>query len=147
MDKLSVIIQIYNEAENILVLFERLHKSVSQLPVEPEYIFINDGSRDRSIQLIKQLASQYPSVFYVDFSRNFGHQVAVTAGLDSCTGNAIVIIDADLQDPPELIVDLYQKWKEGFEVVYAKRKTREGENFLKKFTAKMFYRALKKITS
>ena len=147
MDKLSVIIPIYNEAENILVLFERLHKSVSQLPVEPEYIFINDGSRDRSIQLIKQLASQYPSVFYVDFSRNFGHQVAVTAGLDSCTGNAIVIIDADLQDPPELIVDLYQKWKEGFEVVYAKRKTREGENFLKKFTAKMFYRALKKITS
>jgi dolichol-phosphate mannosyltransferase len=97
--------------------------------------------------LIRNLAAQQPSVRYIDFARNFGHQIAVTAGLDHCKGDAVVIIDADLQDPPELIVDLYKKWKEGFEVVYAKRRSREGESQLKKITAKVFYRMLKKITS
>jgi glycosyltransferase involved in cell wall biosynthesis len=147
MKELSVIIPIYNEADNIQLLFERLDKVVSQLNVDAEYIFVNDGSKDQSMELIKKLSEKSSSVCYIDFARNFGHQVAVTAGLEHCSGKAVVIIDADLQDPPELIRDLYKKWKEGFEVVYAKRRTREGENFLKKFTAKFFYRTLKKITS
>src|SRR5437870_2103385 len=124
---LSVIIPIYNEEENISVLFERLNEVVSKkLNVDAEYIFVNDGSRDKSMLLIKELASKYSFVKYLDFSRNFGHQVAVSAGLDHCSGKAAVIIDADLQDPPELIADLYHKWKEGYEVVYAKRKSRDG---------------------
>lgn len=147
MKELSVIVPVFNEEGNIRLLFDRLKSVVDRLNVDVEYIFVNDGSSDTSMKLIKSIAAQNPSVRYIDFSRNFGHQVAVTAGLDYCSGKAIVIIDADLQDPPELIADLHAKWKEGFEVVYAKRRTRDGENFLKKFTAKMFYRALKRITS
>ena len=96
-----------------------------------ELIFVNDGSRDRSMELIHQLAAQHEEVKFIDFSRNFGHQVAVTAGLDMANGDAIVIIDADLQDPPELIIEMYQKLKEGYEVVYARRKSRKGESALK----------------
>jgi polyisoprenyl-phosphate glycosyltransferase len=147
MTDISVIIPIYNEEGNIAVLFQRLSEVTSRLNVDTEYIFINDGSKDRSIHLIKELAEKNSSVKYIDFSRNFGHQIAVTAGLDHCTGKVVVIIDADLQDPPELIIDLYAKWKEGYEVVYARRRAREGEGFLKKFTARMFYRILKKITT
>jgi len=147
MKDLSVIIPIYNEEGNIPVLFQRLNEVVSKLNVDTEYIFINDGSGDHSLLLIKQLASKYPFIKYIDFSRNFGHQVAVSAGLDHCSGKAVAIIDADLQDPPELIADLYHKWREGYEVVYAKRRSRDGEGFLKKYTAKLFYRLLKKITS
>jgi dolichol-phosphate mannosyltransferase len=147
MAELSIIIPIYNEEENIPVLFERLNGVIFQLKIEAEYIFINDGSKDNSILMIKGLSEKNSIIKYIDFSRNFGHQVAVTAGLDYCRGKAAIIIDADLQDPPELIIDLYNKWKEGYEVVYAKRKTREGENFLKIFTAKIFYRILQKITS
>jgi dolichol-phosphate mannosyltransferase len=112
-----------------------------------ELIFVNDGSKDNSMALIKLLANEHSNVKYVDFSRNFGHQIAVSAGIDVAKGDAVVIIDADLQDPPELIIEMHQKWKEGYEVVYAKRRARKGENFLKKFTAKMFYRILNKITS
>lgn len=147
MKEISIIIPIYNEEANIPMLFERLSKVVAQLNVEAEYIFINDGSIDKSMVLINELSRQDPAVRYIDFSRNFGHQVAVTAGIDHSSGKAVVIIDADLQDPPELILDLYKKWKEGYEVVYARRGARQGEGFLKKFTAKMFYRILKKITS
>ena len=147
MKDLSIIIPIYNEEDNIKPLFERLSKVVSQLNIDTEYVFVNDGSKDKSIVLIKELMASDANVRYIDFSRNFGHQVAVTAGLDHCKGKAVVIIDADLQDPPELIIDLYNKWKEGYEVVYAKRRSREGENFLKKYTAKFFYRLLQRITS
>lgn len=144
---LSIIIPIYNEAPNIQLLFERLKTAISSLQINSEYIFINDGSKDESIMLIKALAAKNDNIKYIDFSRNFGHQVAVTAGMDKSTGKAIVIIDADLQDPPELIIDLYKKYKEGYEVVYAKRRSREGESFVKKLTAKTFYRILKKITT
>jgi polyisoprenyl-phosphate glycosyltransferase len=144
---LSIIIPIYNEEHNIHKLIERLRSVVSQMNVSCEYIFINDGSRDRSIEIIKALAQVDPSVKYIDFSRNFGHQIAVTAGLDKAEGKRIVIIDADLQDPPELIIDMNKKMDEGFEVVYAKRKARKGESWLKRFTAKMFYRILANITS
>ena len=147
MKDLSIIIPIYNEAGNIQVLFERLRNVVRDMNMNVEYVFVNDGSRDNSIDLIKGLAKTNSEVHYLDFSRNFGHQVAVAAGLDYCTGKSAVIIDADLQDPPELIANLVRKWKEGYEVVYAKRRSREGESFLKKFTAKLFYRTLKRITS
>lgn len=144
---LSIIIPIYNEATNIQLLYDRLKTVVSALQISTEYIFINDGSKDESILLIKALAAKNENVKYIDFSRNFGHQLAVTAGLEKSKGKAVVIIDADLQDPPELIIDLYKKYKEGYEVVYAKRKSREGESFAKKFTARSFYRILKKITT
>jgi dolichol-phosphate mannosyltransferase len=108
---------------------------------------VNDGSKDNSISLIRKLVDNDPTVRYIDLSRNFGHQIAVSAGLDLARGKAVVIIDADLQDPPELITPLYQKLKEGYEVVYAKRRLREGESVAKKFTAKLFYRILARITS
>lgn len=144
---ISFIIPIFNEEENLPLLYERLNGVSRQLGKSYEYIFINDGSRDASLELIKQFAERDPHVKFIHFSRNFGHQIAVSAGLDACRGEAVVIIDADLQDPPELILKLYEKYKQGYEVVYAKRKSRKGESFLKKFTAKMFYRILRKITS
>ena len=144
--ELSVIIPIFNEAGNIPLLYERLTKAVTGLVPNYEFIFVNDGSRDESIALVRELAGKDPYVRYIDLSRNFGHQVAVTAGLEFCQGKAAVIIDADLQDPPELIPDLYARMKEGFEVVYARRKERKGEGFLKKITARIFYRLLSRIT-
>lgn len=145
--QLSIIIPIYNEQGNIDRLINRLKGVIAQLNVTCEYVFINDGSKDDSINIIKNLAAIDPSVKFINFSRNFGHQIAVTAGLDKCIGERIVIIDADLQDPPELIIDMYKKMDEGFEVVYAKRAARKGESWMKKFTARMFYRILKSITS
>lgn len=147
MEKLSIIIPIYNEESNIYKLYDRMLSVVTKLPLTYEFIFINDGSKDQSIQLIKSLTTKDTHVKYIDFSRNFGHQIAVTAGLDKCTGDKIVIIDADLQDPPELIGEMYEKMKEGYEVVYAKRRSRKGESFLKKFTARTFYRTLASLTS
>ena len=144
---ISVIIPVYNEEDNVQHLYQRLSSVMQELKVSYELIFVNDGSRDNSLALIKLLAKKHTEVKFIDFSRNFGHQVAVTAGLDKTIGNSVVIIDADLQDPPELIGEMYQKWKEGYEVIYAKRKTREGESFLKLWTAKLFYRILGKLTS
>ena len=144
---LSVVIPIYNEAENIRLLYDRLVSVANAMEIEYELIFINDGSKDASIELIKLLAEKDPKVRYIDFSRNFGHQVAVTAGIDASKGNAVVLIDADLQDPPELIREMYDKWKSGYEVVYAKRRARKGESILKKWTARTFYRILHNLTS
>ncbi len=143
---ISVIIPCYNEKENIHLIFDRLSSVMNQMKVQFELIFINDGSKDNTIDLIKALATQHSEVKYIDFSRNFGHQIAVSAGIDMANGSSVVIIDADLQDPPELIEDMHNKMKEGFEVVYAKRKTRKGESWFKLATAKMFYRILAKIT-
>ncbi|MCA8832427.1 glycosyltransferase family 2 protein [Hymenobacter pini] len=146
---LSVIIPIYNEEANIAALHERLSNVLDGMPLPGgyEFIFINDGSRDQSLALIQTLAARDKRVRYIDFSRNFGHQIAVTAGLDLSVGEAVVIIDADLQDPPELIPQLYQKLREGYEVVYAKRRSRQGESAAKKLTAKLFYRLLASITN
>jgi len=144
---LSVIIPVYNEEGNIYKLVDRLQKVVNGLDLSCEYIFINDGSRDRSIFLIQEIAARDHSVKYIDLSRNFGHQIAVSAGLDFAKGDAIVIIDADLQDPPELIGEMYSKLKSGYQVVYAKRKSREGESYFKKLTARLFYKIMSKITS
>ena len=145
--QISIVIPIYNESGNIPVLYSRLKNVVSSLVSDYELVFVNDGSKDNSIEHIKKLSSEDKKVKYINFSRNFGHQVAVSAGIDKATGKAIVIIDADLQDPPELIPEMYKKHKEGFEVVYAKRKNRKGESALKLLTAKMFYHILAKITS
>jgi len=143
----SIVIPIFNEELNIIMLHRRLSSVMATLNVSYELLFINDGSKDNSLSLIKQLSTEDKNIKYVSFSRNFGHQIAVTAGLDKSIGNSIVIIDADLQDPPELIEPMYRKLLEGFQVVYAKRKSRQGEGWLKKTTAKGFYRLLSKITS
>ena len=145
--KLSIVIPIYNEEENIDSLINRLRTVLAQMQISCEYIFVNDGSKDHSFQLIKNLALADPAVKYIDFSRNFGHQIAVSAGLDLAAGDRVAIIDADLQDPPELIIEMFAKMDQGYEVVYAKRNNRNGESWLKKFTAKVFYRILKSITS
>lgn len=144
---LSVIIPVYNEEKNVPVLYARLTAVLETLPGSFELIFINDGSGDGTLAEVKCLAAADERVRYIDFSRNFGHQVAVTAGLHFCRGERVVIIDADLQDPPELIAAMHRKMDEGFEVVYARRKTRDGESFFKLATAKLFYRLLGWVTS
>ena len=146
--ELSVIIPIYNEETNIGELYRRLLSVLEPmaLPGGFELIFINDGSRDQSLPLLLNLAARDERVRYIDLSRNFGHQIAVTAGLDRTAGEAVVIIDADLQDPPELIPLLHEKMRTGYEVVYAKRRSRQGDSAAKKLTARVFYRILASIT-
>ena len=144
---ISVVIPIYNESANLEALYARLTGVMAGMGAIYELIFINDGSRDSSLEMILALAGRDDRVRYIDLSRNFGHQIAVTAGLDLAHGAAVVIIDADLQDPPELIPALYARMQEGYEVVYAKRRSRQGESAAKKFTARMFYRLLARITN
>ena len=143
---LSVVIPIYNEEANIDALYQRLRGVMEQMQISYELLFINDGSRDQSLLMLRALADRDPHVRYFDFSRNFGHQIAVTAGLDHAEGAAVAIIDADLQDPPELIIDLYAKLQQGYDVAYAKRRSRQGESPVKKLTAKLFYRILACVT-
>ncbi|MCB0734746.1 MAG: glycosyltransferase family 2 protein [Flavobacteriales bacterium] len=143
---ISVVIPVYNEAENIPVLFDRLKAVLEKLNVPFELIFVNDGSADNSEEVITQLSRKNSEVKYINFSRNFGHQIAVSAGLDYAHGDKVVIIDADGQDPPELIEKLYLKSLEGYEVVYAQRIRRQGESMLKRATARWFYRLMKRIT-
>lgn len=144
---ISVVIPVFNEEANLPALYERLTAVLKKCSVEGyELVFVNDGSRDGSLTQLRQLAQIDTSVRYIDLSRNFGHQVAVTAGLNAATGSRIVIIDSDLQDPPELIEQLSAKMDEGFDVVYAKRRARAGESWFKRITAKVFYRLLRKLT-
>ena len=150
--ELSILVPVFNEEENLKLIYERISNTIGVLKKQfssltHEIIFINDGSKDNSLSIIKGLKEKDSCIGYLNFSRNFGHQIAVSAGLDYATGNAVVIIDADLQDPPELIEKLYKKWKEGFEVVYAQRIDRQGESFFKKGTAKLFYNLIARITS
>lgn len=142
----SIIAPIFNESGNIPELYRRLINVLESTGESWEIIMIDDGSTDDSANLIRQLSSQDVRVKPVIFARNFGHQIAVTAGLDYSRGAAIVIIDSDLQDPPEVILDLIAKWKEGYEVVYAIRAEREGESWFKLFTASLFYRMISRIT-
>ncbi|MBP6237651.1 MAG: glycosyltransferase family 2 protein [Saprospiraceae bacterium] len=140
--KISVIIPVFNEELNIGTLYARIKDVLAKIDVNHELIFVNDNSRDASLQIIKELAIKDPSVKYIDFSRNFGHQVAVSAGLEYCSGEYVVIIDADLQDPPELIIDMYEKINKGFDVVYAKRRSRKDRSVVKKAAYKLFYKIL-----
>ena len=142
----TIIAPVYNEAESLPVLYQRV-KEVMEPTGEPwELMLIDDGSKDGSTDMIRSLAKQDERVRPIIFARNFGHQIAVTAGLDYSRGQAVVIIDSDLQDPPEVILDLIAKWREGFEVVYAVRAEREGETWFKTFTASLFYRLIYQIT-
>ncbi len=142
----SIIAPIYNEIGNLPELYRRLRETLEKTNETWELLLVDDGSTDGSTDEIRQLAAQDERVKPVIFARNFGHQIAVTAGLDYSRGNAVVIIDSDLQDPPEVILDLIAKWKEGYEVVYAQRAEREGETWLKLVTASLFYRIIYRIT-
>ena len=145
--EISAIVPSYNEEKNVPLIYKRLTDTLSKISDKYEIIFVNDCSKDSTLSVIKQISEKDSHVKYISFSRNFGHQIAVSAGLDMCKGNAVVIIDGDLQDPPELILEMYKKYQEGYKVVYAKRKTREGETWFKKATAKLFYRFLAAMTS
>jgi dolichol-phosphate mannosyltransferase len=142
----SIIAPVYNEKDCLDVLVSRISE-VMEITKEPwELIIVDDGSQDGSTEIIRRLAKQDSRVRPVIFARNFGHQVAVTAGMDYSRGKAVVIIDADLQDPPEVILEMIEKWKEGYQVVYAVRAEREGETWFKRTTASVFYRLISKIT-
>jgi polyisoprenyl-phosphate glycosyltransferase len=145
--EISIVVPLYNEEKNIRLMYDRLVSSILKITSNFEIIYVNDGSKDNSFLELVKLSKEDERVKYINFSRNFGHQIAVTAGLDYSKGAAVVIIDGDLQDPPEVIPEMYAKHKEGFEVVYGQRLKRKGDNFFKKITAKYFYRILKKITS
>ncbi|NLI57293.1 MAG: glycosyltransferase family 2 protein [Clostridium sp.] len=142
----SVVVPLYNEEEVILETYKRLKKVLDSTNESYEIIFVNDGSRDKTEEMAHEICNNDPKIKLINFARNFGHQIAITAGMDFSEGQAIVVIDADLQDPPELIPKMLEKWKEGYDVVYGKRLAREGETFFKKFTAKVFYRFLRKMT-
>ena len=142
----SIIAPIYNEFDNIHELHRRVKTVMDSTKESWELILVDDGSTDGSTEKIRELAREDKHVRPIIFARNFGHQVAITAGWDYARGDAVITIDADLQDPPELIVDMSKKWREGYDVVYAVRSEREGETWFKKFTASMFYRLIKWIT-
>lgn len=147
MKKISIIIPAYNEEEALSPLYERIKKLMDTMEkYEFEILFVNDGSKDSTLQKIKELRQKDEKINYVDLSRNFGQEIAMIAGLDYATGDCVIFMDADLQDPPELIPELVKYWEEGYDDVYARRKSRKGETWLKKFTAKMYYRVLQSLT-
>ncbi len=144
--KFSIISPVYNEAESLSELQKRMSEVMSTTGDDWELILVDDGSTDGSTELIREMAKSDSHIRPVIFARNFGHQIAVTAGLDYARGDAVVIIDADLQDPPEVILEMIAKWKEGYEVIYAVRSEREGETWFKRTTAALFYRVIFRIT-
>jgi dolichol-phosphate mannosyltransferase len=144
--ELSVVLPVLNEEANIPEVYRRLLAVLPGAVSSFEIVFVDDGSTDRTWPILSELAATDPRVKGVRFSRNFGHQMAFAAGLDHAAGDAVVIMDADLQDPPELLPELVARWREGYEIVYAVRASRAGETFLKKFTAAAFYRTLRRIT-
>lgn len=139
----SLVIPIYNEEENIAEMYRRLHHVMEQLDGDVELILIDDGSRDRSLSMMRELHHRDNRVRYLSLARNFGHQIAVTAGLNFVQGKCIIVMDADLQDPPELILTMIDKWHDGYQVVYAQRISRQQESWLKRLTAYLFYRILR----
>jgi polyisoprenyl-phosphate glycosyltransferase len=142
----SVVAPVYNEEGNLRAFYERVAKTMNSLDEVWELVLVNDGSRDASLDIMRQVANEDSHVKYVNFARNFGHQTAVTAGVDYASGQAIILIDSDLQDPPEVIPNLIAQWKQGYQVVYAVRAERKGESWFKLATAKTFYRVLYRIT-
>lgn len=147
MKKISVIIPAYNEEESLPMLYDRMKKMMDLMQnYEFEILFVNDGSKDKTIEIIKDMRTKDSRISYVDFSRNFGKEIAMIAGLDYAKGDCVIFMDADLQDPPELIPELVKYWEQGYDDVYAKRRSRKGETWLKKFTSTMYYRVLQKLT-
>ncbi len=143
----SIVVPVFNEAESLSYLYEEVIKVMEKIGEPFELVLVNDGSSDRSYQIMQVLHERDPRVRVIDFSRNFGHQIAISAGLDYARGQAVVIMDADLQDPPEVIPALIACWKNGAEVVYAQRSQRKGETPLKLLTAAAFYRLITQLTS
>lgn len=147
MKKISVVIPMYYEEEVANECYNRTKKVLNGLEnYDHEIIFVNDGSKDKTLPILKEIATKDEKAKVISFSRNFGHQAAVTAGLKFVTGDCILIIDSDMQDPPELLVDMLKLWEDGNEVIYAKRKTRKGESKFKLMTAKMFYKVLNNLS-
>lgn len=143
--KYSLVIPIYNEEENLAELYRRISAVMDRMDGPVELILINDGSRDRSLELLRKLHEQDSRISYLSFARNFGHQIAVTAGLNFSTGQVVFIMDGDLQDPPELIIDMVEQWREGYQVVYAQRTQRRQEGWFKRLPAYMYYRILRNL--
>ncbi len=147
MKKISILVPAYNEEEVLESLYQRLGKLANDnKSYDFEFLFVNDGSRDKTLEIIKDYADKDQRIGYVNLSRNFGKEIAMIAGLDHVTGDATVIIDADLQDPPELIPKMIKFWEEGYDDVYAKRSSREGESWFKKASSRLYYRLLQKAT-
>jgi len=141
--ELSIIVPVFDEADVLPIFYERTNKVLASTGIDYEIIFIDDGSTDNSLAIVERLFKQAPSqVRYFSLSRNFGHEAATTCGFAHCRGSAAILMDADLQDPPELILKMLEKWREGYDVVAARRKSRSGESALKRFTAYFFYRLL-----
>jgi glycosyltransferase involved in cell wall biosynthesis len=143
----SVIVPLYNEEGVVDECYKQLSAVMASTNEPYELVLINDGSEDRTVEMVKSICEKDPCVKFINFSRNFGHQIAITAGMDLAGGDAIVVIDADLQDPPAVILEMIEKWKQGYEVVYGKRAKRKGETIFKKLTAMMFYRFLASMTN
>jgi polyisoprenyl-phosphate glycosyltransferase len=137
---LSLVLPIYDEEAVIPELHKQLQDFLGRLNLEAEVLFVNDGSRDRSMELLRELAASEARYRILSFARNFGHQTAITAGIDYARGNAVVVMDADLQDPPEVVVEMVEKWRQGYDVVYGRRLRRYGETWFKIITAQWFYR-------
>ncbi len=147
MKKITIIIPAYNEEESLPMLIDRIKKIMDSMnKYDFEILFVNDGSKDKTLSIIKKIRENDKRISYVDFSRNFGKEIAMIAGLDYATGDCVIFMDADLQDPPELIPELVKYWEQGYDDVYAKRRSRKGETWLKKFTSKMYYKVLQKTT-
>ncbi|WP_129045219.1 glycosyltransferase family 2 protein [Companilactobacillus metriopterae] len=144
---ISIVLPVFNEEEGIQDTIDTLLNFTEQQEENFELIFVDDGSKDHSVEILSHAADYYENIKLVEFSRNFGHQNAITAGLDYISGDAVVVMDADLQDPPEVITSMVKKWKEGYDVVYGKRAQRDGESVFKKATASMFYRTFRKLSS
>ncbi|MBC7943334.1 glycosyltransferase family 2 protein [Candidatus Saccharibacteria bacterium] len=148
MKKISILVPAYNEEEVLEALYQRLGKLANDnKSYEFEFLFVNDGSRDKTLEIIQDYAVKDHRIAYVNLSRNFGKEIAMIAGLDHVTGDATVIIDADLQDPPELIPQMIKFWEEGYDDVYAKRTSRDGESWFKKASSRLYYRLLQKTTN
>lgn len=145
--KLTVVLPVFNEESNLKEMYSELSKVLAGISEHYEILFVNDGSSDKSESIIKSLAREDKNLSYINLSRNFGQQLAISAGLEHSSGERVAIMDADFQDPPELLPEMFAKLDEGFDVVYGKRNKRTGEPFMKRFTAKMFYRILSKLTT
>lgn len=144
---ISIIVPCYNEQEVIIETQTRLQKTLAELTkYDYEIIYVNDGSKDKTLEMLSNISQSEKNVKVLSFSRNFGHQLAITAGLDHCKGDAAVVIDADLQDPPYVILDMVKKWEEGFDIVFGKRRKRDGESAFKLVTASWFYRFINRLS-
>ncbi len=144
----TILVPAYNEKDVLNMLYDRLQKIMNEnSKYDFEILFVNDGSKDNTLEIIKELRDKDKRVCFVNLSRNFGKETAMIAGLDYCKGDCVIILDADLQDPPELIPEMLKYWEDGYDDVYAKRRSRKGESFFKKFTSKMYYKILQKVTN